>query len=120
MPASWHRLSPCLLSPHVIMSRIDKIQAQLAIAPDDPFLNYCLAMELASVQDVAGARAAFQKVQQLDPQDVAAFFQEGQLLAAEGETDAAREVLQQGIDRARSVGNDHALAEMVGFLDTLS
>jgi Flp pilus assembly protein TadD len=76
-------------------------------------------MELAKLEDIPAARAAFQRVQQLNPQDVAAFFQEGQLLARIGETESARSVLEQGIERARRVGNDHALAEMLGFLDTL-
>ncbi len=97
------------------MSRIAKIQAQLDSTPDDPFLNYCLAMELAKDDDVPGARAAFQRVQSLDLQDVASFFQEGQLLGRLGEVDESR----RGIERAIRVGNDHALAEMRGFLDTL-
>jgi Flp pilus assembly protein TadD len=101
------------------MTRLEKIEAQLQASPLDPFLHYCRAMELAKLEDIPAARAAFQRVQQLNPQDVAAFFQEGQLLARIGETESARSVLEQGIERARRVGNDHALAEMLGFLDTL-
>ncbi|MCA9089350.1 MAG: hypothetical protein KDA90_12045 [Planctomycetaceae bacterium] len=101
------------------MSRIAKIQTQLDSTPEDPFLNYCLAMELAKEDDVPGARAAFQRVQTLDPRDVASYFQEGQLLGRVGEVDEARRVIELGIERAIRVGNDHALAEMRGFLDTL-
>lgn len=101
------------------MTRLEKIDAQLVLTPDDPFLNYGRALELAKLDDLAGAREAFHKVQQLDARDVAAFFQEGQLLARYGEVDEATRVLHLGIERAAQVGNTHALAEMRGFLDTL-
>ncbi len=101
------------------MTRLEKIDAQLLATPDDPFLNYCRALELAKLHDVSGARTAFQRVQTVDPMDVAAFFQEGQLLALVGDIDAAKHVLQAGIERAQRVGNDHALGEMRGLLETL-
>lgn len=101
------------------MTRLEKIDSQLQSTPNDPFLNYCRAMELAKLKDLSAAREAFQRVQQLDERDVASFFQEGQMLANSGDTVEARRVLETGIVRARKVGNDHALGEMVGFLDTL-
>ncbi|MEZ5940511.1 MAG: tetratricopeptide repeat protein [Planctomycetaceae bacterium] len=100
-------------------TRLQKIESQLAQSPDDPFLNYCQALELGKAGQVDAARAAFQRVQTLDPKDVAAFFQEGQLLARVGQTDAAREVLQTGMARARETGNSHALGEMNAFLESL-
>ena len=54
-----------------------------------------------------------------EPDYVPAWFQQGQLLAQEGQTDEAAAVLRQGIEAARRTGDEHALAEMTGFLDTL-
>jgi len=102
------------------MTRREKIEERLRDDPNDLFLNYSYAMELAKVADVAGARQAFQKVRSLDPNYVPAYFQEGQMLAHAEEIENAREILNQGIVIARQVRDDHALAEMTDFLDSLS
>lgn len=101
------------------MTRREKIEERLQEDPDDVFLNYSYAMELAKTSEVDTARKFFQKVRLLDPQYVAAYFQEGQMLANEGDAAAAREVLSAGIAVARQTGDDHALAEMTDFLDSL-
>lgn len=101
------------------MNRKEKIEERLRSDPDDVFLNYSYAMELSKEGDVAAASQAFKRVRELDPRYVPAYFQEGQMLASEGEVDSAREILQQGIAVARQVGDSHALGEMTEFLETL-
>ena len=100
------------------MNRREKIEERLRSDPDDVFLNYSYAMEL-SREDVPAAQAVFEKVRTLDPNYVPAYFQEGQMLAQAGQTDAARDVIRSGIGIARATGDSHALGEMTEFLDSL-
>lgn len=98
------------------MPRLDKIRQHLAAEPNDVLLNYTLAMELAKLGMIPEGREAFARVRQLDANYVPAWFQEGQMLAGAGQTEVAREILQQGITVARRVRDDHALGEMTEFL----
>ncbi|WP_437201552.1 tetratricopeptide repeat protein [Planctomicrobium sp. SH664] len=101
------------------MSRLDKIRTLLADTPNDVFLNYTYAMELAKGGDLTQIREAFRKTLELDPNYVPAHFQFGQALAARGEIDDARRVLENGVEVARRVGDSHALGEMTEFLESL-
>jgi Flp pilus assembly protein TadD len=101
------------------MSRRRQIEGMLADDPDDTFLNYALAKELASEGDVEAACAAFDRVLTLDPNYVPAYFQKAQALATEGEIEAARDVLVRGIAVAQRTGDAHAAGEMTAYLDTL-
>jgi predicted Zn-dependent protease len=101
------------------MAKRERILELLGSAPDDVFLNYSLAMCLANEGAPDEAVARYARVRQLDPNYVPAYFQEGQVLAKLGRTDAARAILTQGMTVARSVGDQHALGEMAAFLDML-
>jgi len=102
------------------MTRREKIEELLKTDPTDVFLNYSYAMELAKLNEIDLARQFFQKVRDLDSNYVSAYFQEGQMLAAQAEPDAARQILQSGIEVARKIGDDHARGEMSDFLQSLS
>jgi len=102
------------------MTRREKIEELLKADPDDVFLNYSYAMELAKLNEIDTARQVFQKVRDLDSNYVSAYFQEGQMLAAQAELEAARKILQSGIEVARNIGDDHAQGEMSEFLQSLS
>jgi len=101
------------------MNRRELIEARLAADPDDPFLNYCLAMELSKLGETAQAQMAFRKVRQIDANYVAAYFQEGQMLAQGGLIEEAQSILRDGIAVARQIGDTHALGEMADFLESL-
>ncbi len=101
------------------MSRRQKIEDRLQIDPDDVFLNYSYAMELAKLGEEPAARAAYLRVRELDPNYVPGYFQEGQFLAGVGDLENARTVLQAGITVARRIGDSHAVGEMTEFLQGL-
>ena len=101
------------------MSRREQLEKMLDAEPDDVFLQYALAMQCASDGDRSTALSRLQQVIDGSPNYVAAYFQRGQLLDQEGETQAAREVLSRGIEVARQVGESHAEMEMTEFLGTL-
>lgn len=101
------------------MSRRQQIEGLLKDEPEDTFLNYALAKELVSEGDIASGIAAFDRVLGLNPDYVPAYFQKAQALAGEGDVEAARNVLAEGLVVAQRVGDDHAAGEMTAYLDTL-
>jgi predicted Zn-dependent protease len=103
---------------NLIVSRRIKLEEMLATEPDDPFLNYALALETAKEDRQAGlARLADMNTR--FPQHVPAYFRRGQILAEIGEIESARQVLTAGIRAARSTGDDHAATEMQELMSSL-
>lgn len=101
------------------MTRREKLEEMLKSSPDDPFLHYGLAMEHRTAGAWEEALAELQKVLELDPDYVAAYFHRGQLLAEQGAVEPARQSLQIGIEAARRTGDEHAAQEMTGLLASL-
>ena len=100
------------------MSRRIKLEEMLASEPDDPFLNYALALELAK-EDREAALRRLADMNARFPTHVPAYFRRGQILAESGDSSAASEVLKAGIQAARQLGDDHAAAEMRELLASL-
>jgi tetratricopeptide (TPR) repeat protein len=100
------------------MSRVAQLES-IAARSKKPLPWYGLAMEYRAAGDHDRARATFAKVHELDPSYVPAYFMCGQLLAELGLIPEARAELAQGIDVATRVGDQHALLEMRGLLQTL-
>jgi tetratricopeptide (TPR) repeat protein len=96
-----------------------QIEDLLKDDPGDVFLQYALAKACAAEGDATAALAQYDRVIAAHPDYVAAYFQKGQLLADEGQTDAAREIVTRGIEVARRVGDRHAEGEMMGFVESL-
>lgn len=101
------------------MSRLEQLQKLLAAEPNDAFLNFGLAMELAKQERFDESLAQFARVMELDPNYTAAHFQKARTLITMGDYDAAKEALQCGIRQAQSIGDSHAAAEMGDLLSSL-
>ena len=101
------------------MPRREQLEMMLESDPDDIFLNYALAMALLTEGDHRSGVERLQRVIELDPNYVAAYFQQGQALAREGQIDEARDIVTRGIETATRVGDTHAAGEMAGFLESL-
>ena len=101
------------------MPSIEQLEGLLAMEPDDVFLNFGLAMALASAGKTQEAALRFEKTISLDPGYVAAYFQKGRMLADLGKTQEARAILERGIETARAVGDQHAMGEMSEFLSMM-
>ena len=97
-----------------------QLEQLLESDPDDVFLQYALTKARISEGDIAAGLAQFQAVIDRHPEYVPAYFQKGQALAEQGRADEAREVLVQGIQIARQVGDGHAEREMTEFLEALT
>jgi tetratricopeptide (TPR) repeat protein len=101
------------------MSRIQQIQRLLDNDRDDVFLNFSLAMELASTGQSAEALERFDRVLQLDPNYLAAYDRKGDLLVNLKRPDEARETFRAGIEAAGRVGDDHMRDKMTTSLKLL-
>lgn len=101
------------------MPRLDQILQLLQATPEDTFLRYALAMEYRSLGETSAAAAEFEQLIASQPPHVPSFFMYGQMLAEQGETEAARGVLRGGIEQARTQGDAHAAGEMSEFLAEL-
>lgn len=101
------------------MSKREQLEKMLEASPDDEFLKYALAMACSSEGDEAEAVRRLALVTDGNPDNVSAWFQRAQILARMGEPEDAAEVAKSGSEAARRTGDDHAEAEMIGFLDLL-
>lgn len=104
-------------------ARMEQIEAMLADDPDDAFLRYGLAMEHASAGDDAACvevlRDLIARTAETTPY-VPAYLQAGQALVRLDRITEACDVLRQGVDVARRVGDTHAQGEMQGLLESVS
>jgi len=101
------------------MSRIGKLRQMLEKNPDDVFLNFGLAMELAKSLEIDQAVGQFDRVLQLDARYIPGYFQKGSALLSAGRRDDARAALLAGIAAARASGDPHAADEMQALLDSV-
>ncbi len=99
--------------------RLEKLQALLEKEPNDAFLNFGLAMELAKHERFAESLAQFERTIQLDPNYIAAYFQRGRTMVTMGDIPTAREALREGIHKAAEIGEFHAKSEMEELLASL-
>lgn len=101
------------------MNRRQKLEAMLQADPDDPFLQYALAMQCASEGDAQAGAMRLESLLDRDPDYVPAYLQWALLLEKSAEVDRSRQVLQRGIVVADRKGDAHAAGEMRGFLEQL-
>jgi hypothetical protein len=100
-------------------SRREKIEAMLAEDPGDTFLRYSLAMEFDKEGNHEASLAKFAELTRDASPYVPAFFMAGQQLARLGLNNEAREIVQNGIEAARTQNDLHAMGEMIEFLASL-
>jgi len=101
------------------MSRREQLEKMLEADPSDVFLQYSVAMAYAGEGQEEEAVERLKALCESAQDHVPAWFQRGQILARLGEEDEARDVLQNGIQTARRVGDSHAEEEMRAFLEML-
>ena len=99
--------------------RRQKIETLLQAEPGDPFLRYCLAMEMDKAGETDESFALFQALMRDPTPHVPAFFMAAQQQARLAHLDVAKALLRDGIEEARKQGDQHAAGEMSEFLQAL-
>jgi hypothetical protein len=100
-------------------TRREKIEAMLALEPQDQFLRYSLACEYDNEDRGNEAAALFHALQHDQPPHVPSFLRGAQLLVKLDRVAEARSVLREGIEVARQQGESHAAGEMAELLASL-
>jgi hypothetical protein len=93
--------------------RVTKLRALLEKEPNDGFLLYALAQELAKLGRTDEAVAHY------DPKECYAFFHKAKVLEEARRVPEAVAALRAGLARARAVGDRKASSEIEGYLDQL-
>jgi Tfp pilus assembly protein PilF len=100
--------------------RKEQLEALLQRQPDDVFLNFAMAMELAKSREPIDALARFDRVITLDPAYTAAYTQKAALLERLVRFGEAVQVYRQGIESAKARGDSHAASKMQEVIDRLA
>ena len=94
------------------LSRKEQILNMLVSEPYDVFLNYALAMEFVSTNELKEADEQLKKVLSIKTDYLPCFYQLGQLNEKLGNDDIALTFYKQGVDLAKSQNNHKALGEL--------
>lgn len=94
------------------LSRKEQILNMLEGEPNDVFLNYALAMEFASANELNEADQQLKKVLSIKADYLPCFYQLGQLNEQLGNNDIALTYYKQGVELAKSQNNNKALGEL--------
>jgi tetratricopeptide (TPR) repeat protein len=100
-------------------TRLKQLEELLRSEPNDPFLRYGVAMEHKKAGRLDEALHWFARTLEADATYCYAWYQQGQVLAARGDLEAARDVYERGIAAARKCNDQHAAGEMQAALDAL-
>ena len=105
--------------PAAATPRMRQLQNMLQRQPDDPFLLYGMAMEHKKAGDAGKALEYFDHVLRRDPNYCYAYYQRAQVHELQGNVEAARRSLREGLEAARHSGDAHALSEIEAALALL-
>lgn len=102
------------------MDRIEKLKEFLQANPADSFLKHALALEYIKLGDDAKARELFDSVLQNDPGYVGSYYHLAKLLERAGETDAAVQICEKGMQEAKNAGEQLAYNELRSLYEDIT
>lgn len=94
------------------MTRKEQIQAMLAEQPNDTFLQYALALEIAKQGDLPTAIQQVKELLNTTPDYLGAYYQLGQWYEAIADFDTAITTYEKGISVAKQQNNLKAKGEL--------
>jgi FimV-like protein len=100
--------------------RIEKLKRFLASDPHDSFLKHALAMEYLALGEEETARCLLEEVLERDADATGSYYQLGKLLERAGETLAALQWYERGMEAARRTGEKRAYNELRTAYDDLA
>ena len=100
-------------------TRREMLEEFLAEDPSDSFSRYALALELEKEGRDLEAISGLEKVIEMDPTYVAAYYHLGRLLARAGETEQARAVYTRGLVASSEAGERRTHAEIQDAIEML-
>jgi Flp pilus assembly protein TadD len=107
------------MSPEADKTRREFLEEVLRHQPDDAFVRYGLALELAN-SEPAAAWTHFEYLLLHHPEYSATYSQAGAFLRKQGRIEEARQVLTTGVEVTGRQGKQHAQGELQAALDDLN
>jgi len=95
-------------------TRLVKLMEFLENDSNDPFVLYAIATEYNSINDNEKAFQYYEKLVSVHPDYVGTYYHLGKLLEKTGQTTAALEIYQKGMNAARAKRDMHAFSELQG------
>jgi Tfp pilus assembly protein PilF len=92
----------------------------LEAQPADSFLQHALALEYIKTGNEEAARRLFEEILNRDPAYIGSYYHLAKLLERTGETEAALEVYEKGMEAAKKAGENHAFSELRSAWEELS
>ena len=96
--------------------RLIKLLELKETIPNDPFLDYAMALEYVKLDDVEKAASLFSMLYQDYPDYLPFYYHYGALLMNTNRGEQSEEVLQKGVLLAKSQNDMRTLAELEGLL----
>lgn len=93
-------------------NRIEQLKSFLESSPNDPFLNYAMALEHLKINEEKKALDIFVTLTAQHPNYVGTYYHLGQLQERLEQQETALATYQKGITVARKLGDHHSLAEL--------
>ena len=100
-------------------TRLEKLQEMVAQDPQNAFMRYGLAQELANLDRLEEALAEFQRLIEIKPDYCYAYFHGGRTLERLGRVEEARNLYCRGVEAASRFGDQHARSELQAALEQL-
>ena len=96
------------------MSRKDQVLSLLEDNPSDGFLLFALAKEYEKEGAEADAREVYERIVREHPDNPGTYYHLGKLLERVNEPAAADRTYAAGIAKTKSLGERHAMRELMG------
>ncbi len=105
-------MNPQDFAEMVMSERLEKLQKLYEMDPNDAFVTYGIAMELINNEQHEQALDWLDKTLDVDASYLYAYFQKAKVLHGLGQSELARSVVKEGIDKAQAAGDQKAFSEL--------
>ncbi|MEZ4688510.1 MAG: tetratricopeptide repeat protein [Bacteroidia bacterium] len=99
--------------------RLSQLFQFLSLDPDDAFTRYSIAYEYMQLENPAEAIRHFRLLLEAQPDYLGAYLHYGGCLLHLGKRDEAEGIFETGMQKARAVRDQHALAELQAAYNNL-
>ncbi len=100
--------------------RLEQLKTMHQAEPDDPFLNYGLALEYLKTGDLEQAISLLDRTIQLDDHYHYAYYQKARALHQQKKQEQAVATIEAGMAKASESNDQKALAELNTLLKTIA
>ena len=102
------------------MDHIARLKEFLQTTPGDNFLKHALALEYIKIGDDSTAERIFKEILTQDPGYIGSYYHLAKLLERTGDTNAAIQWYEKGMEVAKKAGDHHALGELRSAYEELT